>query len=214
MFDPGHTTTTSINANQIVHFARRVGLEVSLASSGLSENFLLPARGVGCWEVRGQPWGSSVSGVFESTLPPSVAFQSNHSLSTRSGSTSSNPSQCAVQTVEVQQSIFADQPRGSPWVAAIAATGWRIYQFEAVSDKLSSESYISKYRPTSFSNATEVKGRVLPVKLFTLHSNVNGNDKVQFELTSNFIIRRGKRWKTMSVLNNAVSNFFLPSNGG
>ena len=42
--DPGHVTT-SFSADQMIHFARTVGLEVSLASFSMLEDLLLKARG-------------------------------------------------------------------------------------------------------------------------------------------------------------------------
>ena len=55
LLDPGHTTTSLI-ADQLIQFAREVGLEVNLASFGLLEVLQLHPRSAGNLAVRGQPW--------------------------------------------------------------------------------------------------------------------------------------------------------------
>ena len=45
ILDPGHTTTR-LSAEQMIHFARVVGLEVTLTSYGLLEDLILRARAV------------------------------------------------------------------------------------------------------------------------------------------------------------------------
>ena len=81
--DPGHPTT-SFSADQMIQFARAVGLEVSLASYGMLEDLLLKARigGVGPAvgsrhsvgrspfpSVAGSSWGESVGSRTNYSLP-------------------------------------------------------------------------------------------------------------------------------------------------
>ena len=82
--DPSHPTT-SFSADQMIQFARAVGLEVSLASYGMLEDMLLKARvGGGV-----QPVGSSNSigrspfpSVAGSSWGDSIASKTNYSLPT------------------------------------------------------------------------------------------------------------------------------------
>ena len=53
VFNPGQNTT-SLSADQTFQIARAVGLEVTLASYGLSEDLLLPACGVFSLSGRGE----------------------------------------------------------------------------------------------------------------------------------------------------------------
>ena len=82
--DPSHPTT-SFSTDQMIHFARAVGLEVSLASYGMLEDLLLKARvGGGV-----QPVGSRHSigrspflSVAGSSWGDSIASRTNYSLPT------------------------------------------------------------------------------------------------------------------------------------
>ena len=82
--DPSHPTT-SFSADQVIQFARAVGLEVSLASYGMLENLILKARGGGGV----QPVGSRHS-IGRSPFPifagyswgDSIASRTNYSLPT------------------------------------------------------------------------------------------------------------------------------------
>ena len=104
MLYPVHTTT-SLSANQLFHFARAVGLEVSLASYGLLEDLFLNARGTGNLSVWGHPARSAVSSAVRSVLGDSVASQSRYSLPTVSGFALTVASVDAVQSGEVEQFI-------------------------------------------------------------------------------------------------------------
>ena len=82
--DPSHPTT-SFSADQMIQFARAVGLEVSLASYGMLEDLLLKARVVGGV----QPVGSRHSigrspfpGVAGSSWGDSIASRTSYSLPT------------------------------------------------------------------------------------------------------------------------------------
>ena len=99
-------TTTSISADQMIQFARTVGLEVSLASYGLLEDFQLRARSVRNLGFRGQPGRSLFPSVIGSAVGDSVASQSRCSLPTTSGFTGTAADEDADQTVEIQQSVF------------------------------------------------------------------------------------------------------------
>ena len=81
--DPSHPTT-SFSADQMIQFARAVGLEVSLASYGMLEDLLLKARGGGGRQsvgsrhsigsspfpsVAGSSWGDSIASKTNYSLP-------------------------------------------------------------------------------------------------------------------------------------------------
>ena len=81
--DPSHPTT-SFSADQMIQFARAVGLEVSLASYGMLEDLLLKARGGGGFQsvgsrhsigrspfpsVAGSSWGDSIASRTNYSLP-------------------------------------------------------------------------------------------------------------------------------------------------
>ena len=81
--DPSHPTT-SFSADQMIQFARAVGLEVSLASYGMLEDLLLKARGGGGFQsvgsrhsigrspfpsVAGSSWGDSIASKTNYSLP-------------------------------------------------------------------------------------------------------------------------------------------------
>ena len=50
--DPGHTTT-SLSANQMIQFARAVGVEVTFASYGLLQDILIRSQGISAVGLRG-----------------------------------------------------------------------------------------------------------------------------------------------------------------
>ena len=82
--DPSHPTT-SFSADQMIQFARAVGLEVSLASYSMLEDLLLKARGgsgahgmTSCYTAGRSPFPS----VAGSSLGDSVASRSVYSLPT------------------------------------------------------------------------------------------------------------------------------------
>ena len=82
--DPSHATT-SLSADQMIQFARVVGLEVSLASYSMLEDLLLKASGgSGCCPVTSRfPAASSpFPSVAGSSLGDSVTSRSAHSLPT------------------------------------------------------------------------------------------------------------------------------------
>ena len=66
MLDPGHTTT-SLNADQMIQFARSVGLEVTPASYGLLADLLVRCRaisGLGLRDLSGRsPFASAVESI-------------------------------------------------------------------------------------------------------------------------------------------------------
>ena len=83
LLDPSHPTT-SFSADQMIQFARAVGLEVSLASYGMLEDLLLKARGGGGFQsvgsrhsigrspfpsVAGSSWGDSIRSRTNYSLP-------------------------------------------------------------------------------------------------------------------------------------------------
>ena len=82
--DPSHPTT-SLGADQMIQFARSVGLEVSLASYSMLEDLLLKARGGGRVHAvtsrytAGQSPFPSIAG---SSMGDSVASRSAYSLPT------------------------------------------------------------------------------------------------------------------------------------
>ena len=82
--DPSHPTT-SFSADQMIQFARAVGLEVSLASYGMLEDLLLKARvgggdrPVGSRHSIGRSAFPSVAG---SSWGDSIASRTNYSLPT------------------------------------------------------------------------------------------------------------------------------------
>ena len=83
MLDPRHTTN-SLCADQIMPFARAVGLEATLY--GLLKTFLLRACGVESLGGREQLVRSPCPSVIESTVADSLASQSVYSLPSVSGS--------------------------------------------------------------------------------------------------------------------------------
>ena len=82
--DPSHPTT-SFSADQMIQFARAVGLEVSLASYGMLEDLLLKARfGGGDQPVESHDsiGRSPFASVVRSSWDDSVASRTNYSLPT------------------------------------------------------------------------------------------------------------------------------------
>ena len=82
--DPGHPTTSS-SADQMIQFARAVGLEVSLASYGMLEDLLLKARvggGVQLIGLRHSIGKSPFPSVAGSSWGDSIASRTNYSLPT------------------------------------------------------------------------------------------------------------------------------------
>ena len=80
--DPSHLTT-NFSADQMIQFARALGLEVSLASYGMLEDFLLKARGGGGFqsvESRHSIERSPFPSVAGSSWGGSVASRTNYSL--------------------------------------------------------------------------------------------------------------------------------------
>ena len=75
----GHTTASSV-ADWMIHFARAVVLEVTLAFSRLSEDLILRAQGHGGLGVRKHRRRSPFPSLFGSTVAGGVASQSNYSL--------------------------------------------------------------------------------------------------------------------------------------
>ena len=82
--DPSRPTT-SFSADQMIQFARAVGLEVSLASYGMLEDLLLKARGGGGFQSVGSRHSigrSPFSSVAGSGWGDSIASKTNYSLPT------------------------------------------------------------------------------------------------------------------------------------
>ena len=82
--DPSHPTT-SFSADQMIQFARAVGLEVSLASYGILEDLLLKARGGGGFQSVGSRHSigrSPFPSVAGSSRGDSIASRTNYSLPT------------------------------------------------------------------------------------------------------------------------------------
>ena len=82
--DPSHPTT-SFSADQMIQFARAVGLEVSLASYGMLEDLLLKARGGGGIQSVGSRHSigrSPFPSVAGSSWGDSIASRTNYSLPT------------------------------------------------------------------------------------------------------------------------------------
>ena len=82
--DPSHPTT-SFSADQMIQFARAVGLEVSLASYGMLENLLQKTRGGGGFQPVGSRhsiWRSPFPSVAGSSWGDSIASKTKYSLPT------------------------------------------------------------------------------------------------------------------------------------
>ena len=97
VLDPGLTTTSS-SADHITHFARAVGLEVTLSSYGLLEDLLLRARRVGSPGGRVEIGRSPLPSPISSTVADSVPPQSKNSIPTLSDFTAAAAS---VDTVRL-----------------------------------------------------------------------------------------------------------------
>ena len=80
-------SSTSLSANQMIQFARAVGLEVTLASYGLLKVLLLRPWGVSGLGVREQRRRCFFPSLFSFTAADSVVSQSTYSLPTMSGFT-------------------------------------------------------------------------------------------------------------------------------
>ena len=91
VLDPGHTTP-SLSADQMIHFACAVSLEVAFASNGLLEGLLVRSRGLGALGSRGGPGRSPYPSAVGSFLGDSVASQSHYSLQTVTGMTAASGS--------------------------------------------------------------------------------------------------------------------------
>ena len=117
VLDPGHTIT-SLSADQMIQFARAVGLEVTLASYELLEDLFVQSRGVGVVYSRGVPRKSPSSSFVGSTRGDSVASQSHYSFPTLIGLTGLSGSEtgfgllpspvnkpCSLQTVDIGETI-------------------------------------------------------------------------------------------------------------
>ena len=75
--------TTSVSADQMIQFARAVGLEVSLTSFGMLEDLLLKANLIGSGRGGGMASSrSAFSSRAETSVGDSVASQSVYSLPT------------------------------------------------------------------------------------------------------------------------------------
>ena len=86
VLDPGHVSA-SLSADHMIEFVRAIGLEVTLASYGLLEDFLLRARNFGNLGVRGQPGSSPPRGFVGSAVGDRMVSQSRYFLPAFSGFT-------------------------------------------------------------------------------------------------------------------------------